>query len=295
VFRFAIALAVLTGIAGAAAAQQAPGPVGAPSGPWREQIHWVPYNAGGRPYLLYTRICRPASDAPARVVAIAHGSPPSAEARPGMSPTSCDHEAVRWFLDRGYIVAISMRLGYGATGGPDAEDYGNCYSGTDYARAGLETARQILATIDYAATLPFAKPSGAVAVGQSAGGWGVMALDSLPHPRVTAIVDMAGGRGGHQHNMPDSNCEPERLATAAGQFGRTAATPIVWITTQNDSFFSPEIVSAMYTAYTQAGGKAELHQLGSFGNDGHGLFFGRGGSAIWGPLVERYLATRPAQ
>jgi hypothetical protein len=25
------------------------------------------------------------------------------------------------------------------------------------------------------------------------------------------------------------------------------------------------------------------------------MFILRGGSAIWGPLVERYLATRPAQ
>jgi hypothetical protein len=52
---------------------------------------------------------------------------------------------------------------------------------------------------------------------------------------------------------------------------------------------------AMYAAYTQAGGRAEIHQLAAFGSDGHHLFNDRGGSAIWGPLVERYLATRPAQ
>jgi hypothetical protein len=51
----------------------------------------------------------------------------------------------------------------------------------------------------------------------------------------------------------------------------------------------------MYAAYAGAGGKAEFYQLGAFGNGGHQLFFSRGGSAIWGPLIECYLATRPAQ
>lgn len=47
----------------------------------------------------------------------------------------------------------------------------------------------------------------------------------------------------------------------------------------------------MHDAFTQAGGKAELVQSGPFGSDGHGLFFGRSGSAIWGPPVEQYLTA----
>jgi hypothetical protein len=63
----------------------------------------------------------------------------------------------------------------------------------------------------------------------------------------------------------------------------------------NDSYFAPEIAASMYAAYSQNGGRAEFHQLGPFGTDGHALFFSRGGSAIWGPLMERYIASRPAQ
>jgi hypothetical protein len=50
----------------------------------------------------------------------------------------------------------------------------------------------------------------------------------------------------------------------------------------------------MHAAFTAAGGKAELVQPGPFGTDGHRLFLGRGGSAIWGPLMDRYLASRKA-
>ena len=32
--------------------------------------------------------------------------------------------------------------------------------------------------------------------------------------------------------------------------------------------------------------------LPAFGRDGHGLSFGPGGSAIWGPVLARWLAAR---
>jgi dienelactone hydrolase len=279
---------------GVAAAQQTPGPVGSPEGPWRMQIHWLPLDIGGIRYLLQARVCRSPGETPARVVVIAHGSPPDAGARPGMRPLRCENEAARWFLDRRFVVVAAMRRGYGETGGYWAEGSGRCPE-VDYARAGLESARDIAATVEYAATLPFARPHGMVLVGQSAGGWGAIAYNATPHPRVTAIINMAGGRGGHQEFTANSNCHPDLLAAAAGQFAHGATTPMLWVYSQNDSFFAPSIAAALYSAYSQNGGRAELQRLGPFSNDGHRLFFGTGGSQIWGPLVERYLASRLAQ
>lgn len=45
--------------------------------------------------------------------------------------------------------------------------------------------------IEYAASLPFTCPGGMVVVGHSGGGWGAIAHDAVPHPRVTAFVNMA--------------------------------------------------------------------------------------------------------
>ena len=64
---------------------------------------------------------------------------------------------------------------------------------------------------------------------------------------------------------------------------------MLWIYTQNDSYFAPSIARAMHNAFTSAGGVADLEQPGPYGTDGHRLFFGPSGSAVWGPLVERYL------
>ncbi len=203
----------------------------------------------------------------------------------------CDNEASRWFLSRGFAVAYALRRGYGETGGAWAEEFGGCEH-ADYFKAGLETARDIDAVVTGLTSLPYIRHDGAVVVGQSAGGWGTIAYDAVAHPKVAAFVVMAGGRGGHRDNRPNNNCHPELLATAAGRYGSTASTPMLWIYTANDSFFAPPIARAMWKVFTEAGGKAELEQPGPYGEDGHRLFFGPKGSQVWGPLVERYLAAQ---
>lgn len=166
------------------------------------------------------------------------------------------------------------------TGGVWSEGFGGC-TRADYFQAGLETARDIAAVVDSVTELPFVRRSGAVVVGQSAGGWGAIAYDSVAHPKVAAFIVMAGGRGGHQYGIANRNCRPDRLADAAGRYGAAATTPMHWIYAENDSFFAPSIARALYQAFTAAGGRAELAQPRAFDEDGHRLFFSRGGSAIW--------------
>jgi dienelactone hydrolase len=250
-------------------------------------------SADGTIVAMQASLCRPASASPARLVVIAHGSPPRASARPHMTLTPCDNEAVRWFTGRGYAVALFMRRGYGGTDGPWAEGAGPCAQ-ADYAHAGLETARDIAAAVDAATRRPGVRPDGVVVVGQSAGGWGVVAYDSQPHPNVAALISMAGGRGGHVDDQPNKNCRPDALAAAAGQFGARATTPMLWVYAANDSFFAPPIAAALHDSFTAAGGQAEFHAVGPYGSDGHRLFFGAGGSAVWGPIVAAYLARMNA-
>jgi len=285
--RIALLLIALT----LAACQTAPpatrtlGPVTEPTGTFREQLHWLP--VGDR--LILAQLCRPEREGAAPLVVVNHGSPPIASLRPAMQPAACAAEPIAWFLSRGHAVLLPLRRGYGASGGAWAEGYGPCDS-ADFARAGRETARDIAAAIAYARTLPDIQADAVIVVGQSAGGWGALALAEANPAGIRAIVNMAGGRGGRQGNAPNSNCRPDRLADAAAEFGRTARVPTLWIYTENDSFFSPAIAADMHRAYTGAGGIARLEALGPFGRDGHALFGGAGGSAVWGPIVEPWLA-----
>ena len=103
-----------------------------------------------------------------------HGSPADASKRPETRPTACDAEAVQWFLQRGYVVGIPVRRGYGETGGSWAEEYGSC-ARPNFIRGGLATADDIDAAVRYLATLPYVQPGRTIIVGQSAGGWGSIA------------------------------------------------------------------------------------------------------------------------
>ncbi len=207
-----------------------------------------------------------------------------------MAPTSCTHEVATWFLRRGYVVAFPLRRGYGENAGAWAENYGRC-DNPDFARGGLATAADIDAAVRHLQTLAFVRPKGTIVVGQSAGGWGTIALASLNPETVAAFVNFAGGRGGWAQGRANTNCSPAALVRSAGLYGSKARAPMLWIYTANDTFFAPEISKAMHEAFVAAGGRAELRMLAAFGTDGHGLFFARNGSRVWGPLLEPFLAA----
>lgn len=269
-------------------------PVEAVSADGRDRLLDIPVtDAQGRVTELQTRLCRPETDAPARLVVINHGSPADASYRPGIKPGPCSGEAAQWFLHRGYAVAFPIRRGYGATGGPWVEDYGPCIR-ADFFHAGLETARDIDAAVEGLTKLPFVRPDGVIVVGHSAGAWGTIAYDSTSHPKVSALIAMAPGRGGHEDLVPYKLCAPDRLIEAAGRYGATASTPMLWIYTANDTFFAPSFARTIDGSFTAGGGKVEFEQLSLYSSNGHNFFFEPGASNVWGPIVAQYLALQHA-
>ena len=233
---------------------------------------------------LTARLCRPPGPWPTPLVVINHGAPATLERAPLMAPTSCASPPARWFEARGYAVLFALRRGFGASTGPIASS-GRC-DDPDYIAAGLADARDIAAIVSHGQSLPGIARDGTVVVGQSTGGWAVIAYDTLPHPPLAGIIVMAGGRGARAGAEP---CRADRLAEAAGAFGATSRTPMLWVYARSDLLFGPRVAAAMHTAFTRAGGRAELVQPEFRGVDGHRLFYADGGGAVWGPIVDDYL------
>jgi pimeloyl-ACP methyl ester carboxylesterase len=129
-------------------------------------------------------------------------------------------------------------------------------------------------------------------VGQSAGGWAAIALSSRNLPSVRAIIIFAAGRGGRVGGKPNNNCAPDKLVATAGEFGRTARVPMLWIYAENDTFFGPALSKRMHEAYTGAGGRVEYHMLPPFGNEGHFLIDSANAIPLWAPLVSQLLDER---
>jgi dienelactone hydrolase len=248
----------------------------------------------GTPRTLAARVCRPAAQrGPAPLVIINHGAPPLADYVPLMEPTSCNSEPARWFTARGYVVVFALRRGFGASGGDIAEASGSCEA-PDYVRNGQQGARDVDAILRWAERLPDVRRDATLVVGLSTGGWASLAYASRPDARAIGVIDMAGGRNmagrGAFTDLGSAPCHPDRLVAAAGRFGATARIPTLWIYASNDNYFPPDLATAMHAAFTKAGGWARLVITPPFGTEGHALFYGAGGSAIWGPIVERFLA-----
>jgi dienelactone hydrolase len=268
-----------------ARAQNSSGPQGPEEGVIRRQSWLIP--AQDRSTMMWTTVFRPPGAGPFPLAVINHGSTQNELRRAGYAAPQYT-VLTEWLVAHGYAVAVPQRPGHGKTGGTYYEDQGGC-ANADFRKAGLSTAASIAAAIDFMIHQPFIRKNGAIAIGQSAGGWGVLALASQNYRPVKAVVAFAPGRGGRIDGVTGRNCAPDRLVAAARQFGEKTRIPSLWIYAENDSFFPPELSKRLVEGFRMAGGRADFHLLPPVGNDGHELIRSNEGAALWAPLLEKFL------
>lgn len=269
-------------------AAEAAGPQGSPSEPARKQVWLVPSSERG--LAMQAWLYRPPGAGPFPLAVITHGSEQSAALRAKMTLAPYEPAAL-WFVRHGYAVALVQRPGHGETKGPYLEDQKGC-ADADFRGAGLGTARSITAAVDYFSKQRFVRAAQIVVVGHSAGGWGALALAGQNPKAVKAIIAFAPGRGGRVNGRANNNCAPERLVAAAAEFGAGARTPLLAIYAENDGSFPPVLANRLTAAYRAAGGLIDARMLAAFGRDGHTLFTSPDGAALWGPVVEDFLAKK---
>ena len=226
----------------------------------------------------------PSGPGPFPAIVISHGVPNNADERAKYTAKYAAVSAV--FVKMGFVVLNPLRRGYGKTGGTYEEDSGKCRF---FADAGLETAKDIAAAVSYLRRHPSVDPDRIVLVGQSGGGWGSLAAATREDVPIRGVVNFAGGRGGKVGGIPNNNCQPDFLVADTRKYGKASRVPSLWIYTENDHYFGPDLSQRMFTAYTEAGGKATLLLLPPFGEDGHTLFGAAKGVPLWRDKVDAFL------
>ena len=260
----------------------------------QEEMWGLPF-----PLPLLAYVVKPVGDGPFTLVIMNHGIALGAQERT-MFPAIEYRAAAEWFAGRGYVVVSPIRYGASSLDVKDRGIYGTVFGhvgscdNPNFRGPGLAIATLNEWVIDYMNKKKIIQPGKTVVVGQSGGGWGSIALASRNPSSVQAIVIFAAGRGGRVDGKPNNNCAPDKLVAATGEFGRTARVPMLWIYSENDSYFGPELTMRMHDAFVAAGGNAEYRMLPAFGGDGHFLIDSPDAVPIWSPLVTQFLEKHSA-
>lgn len=228
---------------------------------------------------------RPDGAGPFPLAVINHGSSAVPESRLRMTGRfKAQSEAL---VTRGFAVINPTRRGYAESAGTWAEDYFSC-SNPAYYEAGMETARDIAAALDYAKTRPYIDASRIILIGQSGGGFGSLALASENPPGVLGVVNFAGGRGSRKGNEV---CNEDKLVATVARYASTSSIPMLWLYTANDQSFGPVLATRMAESYRKAGVPIQYVALPAFGRDGHNFFSDPKTIAVWMPMFDAFVAA----
>lgn len=211
-----------------------------------------------------------ATPAPHPILILGHGRAPEAEKRATMGRQTYITNAT-WFSKMGFLVAVPTRIGYGVTGGEDLEDTGSC-NRKQYPPGYAAAAEQTLTVLERMRQRPDTAKNRAVIMGQSFGGATAITVAAQNPPGVQAVVNFAGGGGGNPDTMPQNPCGQPQLRSMFGDYGKTARIPTLWVYTENDMYFGPDLPKQWFDAFQANGGVGEYVLFPAVGTNGHGLF-----------------------
>ena len=193
------------------------------------------------------------------------------------------------FARRGYKVVIFARRGYASSSGRSKEGYGGCSAANkwSFAEAAREGGFNYHAVIEALVNQPDVDGSTVIAGGNSAGGFAVSTLAADPPPGLVGIINFSGGRGGAKDG---GNCSEDGYVGAFGSFGEGAKVPALWLYSETDKLFWPELVDKALDAYAKNGAPVRFERVGAlwYSTNGHRLVR-PGGRELWGPRVDAFL------
>ena len=228
---------------------------------------------------------RPQGPGPFPLVVMNHGRKTSTRAQ---DPRQRYEPIARFFIRKGFAVAVPQRLGYGVSASAgDPEDEMSC-NNPRYQPAGDAAAVQVLAVVAHMRKEADIDPSRLVIMGQSLGGFTTVATAATRPDGLVAAINIAGGHGGNPVTRPGNPCKAYLLESTFAAWGKTATAPMLWMYSENDKYFNPKNSRAWFDAFTKAGAKAEFKLMPPFGDDGHALLVRA--NDLWQPVVDEFLA-----
>jgi dienelactone hydrolase len=216
-----------------------------------------------------------------------HGRPGSGALQMGRQRYS---QNSKYFVEKGFLVLVPTRVGYGPSGGPDIEYSGVCGL-NNYPVVFAAAVEQVSTVIDYAIKLPYVESDRGLIVGQSYGGITAIAASALNKDGLLGVINFSGGGGGNPETRPGEPCGQELLQKTYGVYGEKSKVPSLWLYSSNDRYWGDVYPREWFKRYKNGADKNKILtrfiSLPPYKKDGHSIFTGN--PEAWKPDVEIFI------
>ena len=191
-----------------------------------------------------------------------------------------------YFVSKGFTVILPTRIGYGVSGGPDA-DYSGACGNKNYLEARKVTIDQSKQVLNHVFDFSYIDRTKGIVVGQSVGGFTTIGLSAENIPGLKGAINFAGGDGGDPIKSAEKPCGDYLIKDTFAKYGASNKVPTLWLYSVNDKFWGEQLPKDWFAAFQKAGGKGQFISLPAYKEDGHSIF--RGDLNAWKNDFEKFI------
>jgi dienelactone hydrolase len=197
----------------------------------------------------------------------------------------------RWFVERGFVVMVPTRIGYGETFSSFDPEFVDACRAVRLEKKDEALYRQIMAVYDYAKTQDYVETSRWLIAGQSLGGYTTVTIARRAPEGLVGAINFSGGYGGDPENRKGNSCNPQAWETSLARKVSDASVPILWLYWKNDWYWGESTPQKWFKSFQNSGGQGQFVHFSPIRGDGHTGF--SQDQKHWAPVVEQFLQTLP--
>ena len=191
-----------------------------------------------------------------------------------------------YFVSKGFTVILPTRIGYGVSGGPDA-DYSGACGNKNYLEARKVAIDQSKQVLNHVFDFSYIDKTKGIVVGQSVGGFTTIGLSAENISGLKGAINFAGGDGGDPIKSAEKPCGDYLIKDTFAKYGASNKVPTLWLYSVNDKFWGEQLPKDWFEAFQKAGGKGQFISLPAYKEDGHSIF--RGDLNAWKNDFEKFI------
>ena len=191
-----------------------------------------------------------------------------------------------YFVSKGFTVILPTRIGYGVSGGPDA-DYSGACGNKNYLEARKVAIDQSKQVLNHVFDFSYIDRTKGIVVGQSVGGFTTIGLSAENISGLKGAINFAGGDGGDPIKSAEKPCGDYLIKDSFAKYGASNKVPTLWLYSVNDKFWGEQLPKDWFAAFQKAGGKGQFISLPAYKEDGHSIF--RGDLNAWKNDFEKFI------